>query len=532
MPVEHWLPVKSLHGRLSAAALASLIISIVLTVLLFLTATSAGEVVSGAQQTHDKVRVYTQIEDAAREYQDLSYASVNAPGMIAPDLLATARMRLEEALAEADRLPVSGERERLIGERIAQQGQAVVEHFRDPTALAARVNRVDAIYRADGAQEAMQEVRRITRPLAPLKETLNDEIRRGQETAAQATLRTQSSINKAVYASVAGFILALASSLALLCLLQARLRPSLKRLEEGVHAFRQGDLDHRVALSGRDELSRLSMAFDAMAATISEKQEALREVQLCLERKVRERTRELEEANGKLARADERRRAFLADVSHELRTPLTIIRGEAQVALRTADGNCSHQHEAFERILQQTKDLSRMVDDLLIIALAEAGRLPLEREVLSLNDLGSRVVGDFETLASEMGGSIKATVGPEVFAMCDPVRLRRAIAALIENSLKHSHRGVSITVGASATSEGVAISVGDDGPGLDFAKANCLFERFHRGETRGEGSGLGLSLVHALVLAHGGTTELTPRAGGGTVATLRFPFISADLLAA
>jgi signal transduction histidine kinase len=202
------------------------------------------------------------------------------------------------------------------------------------------------------------------------------------------------------------------------------------------------------------------------------------------------------------------------------------------VALRTLDAAETEPQEAFERILQQTHDLSRMVDDLLLIALAEAGRLPLEREVLDLREVAARITGDFETLVNETGGSIRSVAGPAVFASGDHDRLRRALAALIENSLRHSPRGVAITVEASATAEGVAISVSDDGPGLDFTRVSYLFERFHRGETRGEGSGLGLSLVHALVQAHGGHTELAPRPGGGTVATLHFPLAASSQLAA
>src|SRR5690606_28536091 len=105
-----------------------------------------------------------------------------------------------------------------------------------------------------------------------------------------------------------------------------------------------------------------------------------------------------------------------------------------------------------------------MVDDLLVIALAEAGRLPLEREMLDLRDLGARLAGDFETLVSETGGAIGSVPGPAVFASVDRDRLRRALAALIENSLRHSQRGVAITVAASADAECAVISVSDNGP--------------------------------------------------------------------
>ncbi|WP_220474066.1 sensor histidine kinase [Aurantiacibacter xanthus] len=532
MRAYRWLQSWSLRGRLSATALAGLATSVVLTVLLYLTASWANDVVITAQRTHEQVRVYSLLQDAARGYQVASYARVNQPESTSQKSVDEARMRVEELLTEVEQLPKADAREQSVNQLIIVQGRALVEHFRDPAALIARVARVDEIYRSLGSQPAIREVARITRPVVSLQETLNGEIKRGNGAVASATRHAQSLISAAIYASVGGIVLALLFSLTVQYLLQARLGPALRRLEEGVVAFGKGDLQHRVGLSGRDEFARLSHAFDSMAATIAEKQEALRQIQLGLERAVAERTEELEQANAQLAAADERRRAFLADVSHELRTPLTIIRGEAQVALRTCDRSWIEPQEAFDRILQQTHDLSRMVDELLLIAVAEAGHLPLEREVLDLRELGAQVALDFETLVSEMGGSIRSVPGRAILAYGDHDRIRRALAALIENSLRHSPAGVDITVEAFATPDHVAICVRDTGPGLDFAQANRLFERFHRGETRGEGSGLGLSLVKALVLAHGGHTALAPHPAGGTVATLYFPLPALDKVAA
>jgi len=529
MLAERRLPLWSLQGRLSAAALAGLTTTVVLTVLLLLTAWSASEVVATARLTHERVRVYTQLQDAARDYQSSSYQGVREPGLEAQRKVVEARTRLENLLAEAARLPMLDERDRAVGARVARQGLTVVEHFRRADRLVASVDRV---WQAQGSMAAMREVNRLTQPIYAFKETLNGEIRRGDWTVATATRDAQALIQTAVFGSLGGLVLALIFSLAVQYLLQVRLRPGLRRLEDGARAFGEGDLDHRVGLDGSDELSGLSRAFDSMAATIADKQDALRKIRTNLEIAVAQRTEELQLANAKLAATDERRRSFLADVSHELRTPLTIIRGEAQVALRTAERPGFDPNEPFERILQQTHDLSRMVDDLLLIAQAEAGRLPLDREVLDLRELGAGLAGDFETLASEMGGSISSVAGPAVFASVDRDRLRRALAALIENSLRHSQRGVAIVLEAAASADGVAISVSDDGPGVDFARAKCLFERFRRGETRGEGSGLGLSLVHALILAHGGRAELTPHPGGGTVATLHFPLTTSDQAAA
>jgi len=512
-------PFASLRSRLSATAIAGLTTTVVLTGLLLLTAWSASEVVKSARLMHERVRVYTQVQNAARDYQSASYQSVHETGPQALQKAVEGRERLESLLTVAARLPAFNQRDREVRARIGEQGRAVVEHYRNPQRLVKIVNRV---WREQGGRAAMREVDRLTRPMYELKKTLNDEIDRGDGSLTSATDDAQSLIRFAVFASFAGLVLAIAISLFGQHLLRTRLRPGLARLEEGAEAFGSGRLDHRIGLGGHDELTRLSRAFDTMAATIQEKQQALRDIQHGLERAVAERTEELQQANAKLAAADEHRRAFLADVSHELRTPLTIIRGEAQVALRTADQSFDPQ-ETFERILEQTEDLSRMVNDLLLIALAEAGHLALDRRVLDLREIGGRLAGDFETLAQEMGGTIQALPGPPAFASVDRCRLRRALAALVENALRHCPGGVNIVVDARATEEGVAIAVSDDGPGLDFAKAQQLFERFRRGESRGEGSGLGLSLVHALVQAHGGRTELSPREGGGTVATLHFP---------
>jgi two-component system, OmpR family, sensor kinase len=257
MLANRWLTPRSLRRGLSATALAGLTTTIVLTALLFLTASSASEVVAMAQRTHERVRVYTQLEEAARAYQASSSAGVSDSSPAARLRVAEARDRLVQILAEAARLPSNNERDRAIGALIARQGQAVIEHYR-ASALFARVNRVDYVYRTQGATAARRELTRISRPPSALKETLDAEIQRGNSAVAGATENARSLIRTAVYAAIGGLVLALIFSLAVQYLLQVRLRPALKKLEDGARAFGQGDLDHRVELAGRDELSRLS----------------------------------------------------------------------------------------------------------------------------------------------------------------------------------------------------------------------------------------------------------------------------------
>src|SRR5690606_11728086 len=170
-----------------------------------------------------------------------------------------------------------------------------------------------------------------------LQDTLQGEIRRGDWTVAEATRSAQSLIRSAVVGALLGLAVALAFSFVVHLLLHLRLRPGLRRLEEGAQAFGAGQLAYRIRLAGEDELGRLAGAFDTMAETISNSQHELRAIQAGLEQAVAASTAELRQANAELSAADECRRAFLADVSHELRTPLTVIRGEAQVALRLVD---------------------------------------------------------------------------------------------------------------------------------------------------------------------------------------------------
>lgn len=521
--------LSGLRGKLGAAAVAGLVTTAVLTGLLLLTAWTANDVVDAASRAQERVRIYSQLHNASRDYQGASYGFVRDPGHKSWAAVAESRSRFERLLVDVSQLPVSNPRDRRLKKLIAERGKVVLERFRNTDQL---VKRVDTVWREHGSRAALVEVKRVSAPAMALQDALEVEVDRGGVAVTKATERALGLIRIAVAASFIGLILALGFLLVVQSLLHARLGPGLRRLEKGAQAFGAGDLDHRISLGGTDELSRLATAFDTMAATIAEKQTALREVQLGLERAVAARTEELQRVNAQLSVADERRRAFLADVSHELRTPLTVIRGETQVALRTADQPGFDPHDVFERILQQTLDLSRMVDDLFLIARAEAGGLPLERELLDLQEIAARVAGDFGTLASETGGSIRAAPGCGTIAFVDPARLRCALAALIDNALRHCQPGVNVEIEVQEIGHIAAITVSDDGPGIDPALAQQLFQRFRRGQTRGEGSGLGLSLVNALVEAHGGRAYLEERPGGGTRAVMQFPLSVPEQVAA
>jgi signal transduction histidine kinase len=244
-------------------------------------------------------------------------------------------------------------------------------------------------------------------------------------------------------------------------------------------------------------LAQLAAAFNSMAQEISEKRRALEE--------------------------HSRRHTFLADASHELRMPLTIIRGETQVALRTGLRTSEDHAEVFERILEQTRVLTRVFDDLFLIARAEAGGLSLNLCVVDLGDLVRRVAQDFSTIACECGATVRVETSRGLAARVDPDRVRQALAALIDNALRHAGAGVRVHVEACGRADCITITVTDNGPGIDSDLTEELFARFRRGRTPAEGSGLGLSVVRALAEAHGGTASLSNVEQGGAQATLRLP---------
>jgi signal transduction histidine kinase len=524
-----WFRLCSLRAKLGLAAGAGLLSAATLTALLLLTTWNSAAVVATARDAQQRVHTFNDLLDAARDYHGASYLAVREPGPSSTEAFAAASRHFETVIEEASQLKVSNLREREVRARIAAQSRVVIDHFRNAEPL---VNQVDKIWQEQGSRAALLEVNRVIAPVKLLEATLEEEIHRGDVKVSQAVAHARWLNRLAIVAAVTCLLLAVGFLILVESLLRRRLRPALAQLEEGARAIAGGELEHRIALHGDDELAVLAKAFDSMAETIAEKQDALKKVQLGLERAVADRTCELEQANDKLSAADERRRAFLADVSHQLRTPLTIIRGETEVALKTADDPSFDPQEAFEHILDQTQHLGRMVNDLFLIARAEAGGLPLDRQPHDLGEMVTRVAGDFENLARENGGSIRARVQPGVVTSVDADRLRRALTALIENTMRHCQPGVNIVLEVETREGSAMLAVCDDGPGIDPADAERLFERFRRGDSHGEGSGLGLSLVRALVEAHGGKARLEARVPRGTRAVIELPRTLAERIAA
>jgi heavy metal sensor kinase len=228
----------------------------------------------------------------------------------------------------------------------------------------------------------------------------------------------------------------------------------------------------------------------------------------------------------RLNRSFEGMRAFMADASHELRTPLSIIRGEADVAL-SQDRESADYKAALAIIQDEAKRLSRLVDDMLELARADAGQRPLRLEAFYLNDLVDECCRAAQVLAAQKGLSLQAEPAPDISFRGDEDILRRMLLNLLDNAIKYTPAGGSVMVSLKQESRFIKISVSDTGIGIPAEVAPQVFERFYRiskARSRADGgSGLGLSIAKWAAEAHKGSISVSSRPGQGSTFTVILP---------
>jgi len=220
---------------------------------------------------------------------------------------------------------------------------------------------------------------------------------------------------------------------------------------------------------------------------------------------------------------DQQRRNMLADVTHELRTPITIIQGNVEGIL---DGLYPADEARLKSIVEETQILSRLVDDLRTLALAESGALRLKREPTHLSELMREAVSGFEMQAEERRIKLEVLLDEGEEANLDPQRVREVLTNLLSNALRYTEPGGVVRVRLTETGSGVErsvnISVEDNGPGIAPADLPHVFERFYKSGDSG-GMGLGLSIAKYLVEAHGGKIWAESEMGQGTKISFSVP---------
>ncbi|MEM6974399.1 MAG: HAMP domain-containing sensor histidine kinase [Pseudomonadota bacterium] len=265
------------------------------------------------------------------------------------------------------------------------------------------------------------------------------------------------------------------------------------------------------------EFALLARRFNAMVRRVSSEHERLQATVVA-------KTAALEDANRELRAIDAQRRRFFANVSHELRTPLTTLLGEAQLAER---GDEAARLDGLQRILASARFLGRRLDDLMQLARSEDGQLSLTMGDADLGRAVTRAVDAARgyAIASEVDLTLKnAPTGISLALTGDEDSLTQCTLALIDNAVKFTPPGGSVTVSLRADADCVGVEVADTGPGFD-GDPTALFDRYAQeasGRTAG-GSGLGLAIVRWIAEAHGGSAKASESEGSGAVLTVMLP---------
>ena len=231
---------------------------------------------------------------------------------------------------------------------------------------------------------------------------------------------------------------------------------------------------------------------------------------------------------GRLNAAFEEQRRFMADASHELRNPLSVISTAAGVTLKKEHRAEEEYREALQIVAEQTRRLSRIVNDMFMLARADAGQYPLRKRTLYLNDLLEEVARAGAVLASDRRASVQLTNLPEAVFHGDEDLLRQMLLNLVDNAVKFTPSAGAVTLNLERRNDEYLLSVGDTGPGIPAEARQHIFERFYRADrarTRAEdgGAGLGLAIARWIARAHDGDIELGDSGGAGTKFVIRLP---------
>ncbi len=259
-------------------------------------------------------------------------------------------------------------------------------------------------------------------------------------------------------------------------------------LVEAAGRVEAGEIGTQVEVRGPSEVRTLARAFNAMSTRLEE--------------------------------TDASRRRLLADVSHELRTPLTVMQGTLEGIL---DGLYPADEAHLVPVLEETRVLARLIDDLRTLSLSEAGVLRLHREPTDLARLIQEVVAGHRAAADDVGVAIIVEAPGDLRPLeVDPSRIRQVIGNLVANALRFTPAGGRVSVDAGQDAHETWVRVQDTGPGIDPESLEHVFDRFYR-SPGSPGTGLGLPIARNLVRAHGGQISINSTLGGGTEVRFTLP---------
>jgi len=304
----------------------------------------------------------------------------------------------------------------------------------------------------------------------------------------------------------AGLVAGLIGALLLFGGLISSMRRPLEQLVDASGRLAGGDLDARVKVGGPAETAALGAAFNEMAD-------------------------ELQREAGRRDQLDRMKDEFVLTASHELRSPLTSVQGFAELLMLERENLSPKQAETVEIILDNTRHLVRLLNDLLDLARSDAGRLAIKPVPTEVGPLVEDAVRSIRALTEASDQSLATTVEPNLPQVSvEPDRIRQVLVNLLTNAHEYSPPGASIRATAARASDEVEIAVIDDGPGIPPEQLEHIFDRFTRGDAgltqRVGGTGLGLAISKSLVELHGGTIAVDSTPGEGSTFRIRLPILA------
>lgn len=288
-------------------------------------------------------------------------------------------------------------------------------------------------------------------------------------------------------------VVAVVLALTLGFLLARTISRPIQELRAATHRVAEGSLGYQVPVRTRDELGLLAASFNQMSAD--------------------------------LARSTDLRRQMTADVAHELRNPLSVLLGYTEAL---SDGKLGGSTGIFQSMHVEALHLQRLIEDLRTLSLADAGELPLMRQMVSLQALVERTVLTYASQATLHHIKLHAHIPPDLpDVSVDPDRMAQVLGNLIQNALRYTPEGGEVVLSAAPHESGIELCVRDTGGGIAAADLPHIFDRFYRGDRArhsesGE-SGLGLAIVRSIVEAYGGFITVESAMGEGSVFTLVLP---------
>ncbi len=280
----------------------------------------------------------------------------------------------------------------------------------------------------------------------------------------------------------------------------------LKKIKKTVSAFERGQLNERIQPEGNDELTELSVCFNRMADNLVENMKEIR-------------------------KTDRLRRELIANVSHDLRSPIASIQGYLETIQMKKDSISQQELESYIRtVISNTQKLNRLIEDLFSLSRLDAEEITPEPEFISMPELLQDLVHQFKPIATAKGVSLSA-VFPEqtgTRVKADIALMNRALTNLVDNAIRHTPEGGSVTITSTHSGKDVIVEVCDTGSGIPESDLPFIFDRFYqidKSRSGNHGSGLGLAIARKIFNLHGAELNVTSSLNKGTTFRISLPAV-------